>query len=530
MDCYQCGKVLPENSLFCSNCGSKQDKTACIKCGKFIEKESIFCVYCGVQQAAAQKEAGYTPEEQSFRPNTAFFPAYKPVKKKRDKAFFSAIYNIVGASLALLFFVFSLMPLGSFDIGQAIPDASVSENFDGVKINYNLFDLYGVAFTAMSNVSAEEILSDAMHYLEENLDERTMEDLDDGRSLTARQKRVVSAAFSKSGIIRIFGASELQGLNLTILIKITLAALTATAAAIVALVMLIIYACRLFGPELSIHRLMVAECALGLSLAVLASLIGNGSGAANILLIVFSVLGIAFVLVYRILLLKKPVNSRRIIKSGVVFGCCGIILLTLLAPVLNFTYSFDSHWSGMELSSRARDSEALNSFFVITDIAAYEDEFPFFDSEEIASNLEHLSPSERRTYLSIINSVIIFSEMLNESGSAAIVFSIMPYLMLCAAALIIAIAATSLGWLVSDKEDAAITIPVLLFIAVVLTNAILIVFFRFTLHDAFTSVEITLTAFPFICSLLSLGLLIFCGVFGLEKSTPENAKLPYFPV
>ena len=51
--CYKCGKEISKDSVFCSNCGAKQeayDKKFCKQCGGQITENSKFCPICGAKQ------------------------------------------------------------------------------------------------------------------------------------------------------------------------------------------------------------------------------------------------------------------------------------------------------------------------------------------------------------------------------------------------------------------------------------------------------------------------------------------------
>jgi DNA-directed RNA polymerase subunit RPC12/RpoP len=55
IECSNCHKLIPDDSLFCSHCGFKIDSQkdavekpiACPNCGKSISETSLFCPYCG---------------------------------------------------------------------------------------------------------------------------------------------------------------------------------------------------------------------------------------------------------------------------------------------------------------------------------------------------------------------------------------------------------------------------------------------------------------------------------------------------
>ncbi len=55
-DCKQCGHVLHEDSLFCSECGQKVTPIACERCGKSLPEDAKFCVYCGQAVGGELKE------------------------------------------------------------------------------------------------------------------------------------------------------------------------------------------------------------------------------------------------------------------------------------------------------------------------------------------------------------------------------------------------------------------------------------------------------------------------------------------
>lgn len=51
MICYNCGRSLKDEELFCMNCGTKVEKTPprfyCANCGRELHPEGLFCMNCG---------------------------------------------------------------------------------------------------------------------------------------------------------------------------------------------------------------------------------------------------------------------------------------------------------------------------------------------------------------------------------------------------------------------------------------------------------------------------------------------------
>lgn len=50
MNCSKCGMELPENTVFCTECGTKVAKTKqlrCKNCGTKLTKDDLFCPDCG---------------------------------------------------------------------------------------------------------------------------------------------------------------------------------------------------------------------------------------------------------------------------------------------------------------------------------------------------------------------------------------------------------------------------------------------------------------------------------------------------
>lgn len=47
-ECHKCGAAVPDDGIFCPDCGSRADgKKECPGCGKLIDESAIYCTYCG---------------------------------------------------------------------------------------------------------------------------------------------------------------------------------------------------------------------------------------------------------------------------------------------------------------------------------------------------------------------------------------------------------------------------------------------------------------------------------------------------
>lgn len=48
MICKKCGATMPDDGIFCSRCGERNDgKKPCPKCGELIDETAVFCSHCG---------------------------------------------------------------------------------------------------------------------------------------------------------------------------------------------------------------------------------------------------------------------------------------------------------------------------------------------------------------------------------------------------------------------------------------------------------------------------------------------------
>lgn len=82
MYCNKCGQPIPDGSVFCNACGSKQAQpvqnnpqpkpqtTYCVRCGEVIQNGSSSCNYCGATQPKPQPQPQYRqvppPQPQTY--------------------------------------------------------------------------------------------------------------------------------------------------------------------------------------------------------------------------------------------------------------------------------------------------------------------------------------------------------------------------------------------------------------------------------------------------------------------------------
>ena len=90
MYCSKCGQSIPDGSVFCNSCGTKQaqpvqnnatprpkPQTAyCVRCGEVIPNGSSSCNYCGASQPKSQPQPQYrqVPTPQAVSQSTDEMP------------------------------------------------------------------------------------------------------------------------------------------------------------------------------------------------------------------------------------------------------------------------------------------------------------------------------------------------------------------------------------------------------------------------------------------------------------------------
>ena len=81
--CSNCDALLPDQSVFCGNCGLKQEplnEKICSKCSKPIPIENNFCPHCGISTKINSEMAEDTSTK---NPLTTESPSSPPINLKQ---------------------------------------------------------------------------------------------------------------------------------------------------------------------------------------------------------------------------------------------------------------------------------------------------------------------------------------------------------------------------------------------------------------------------------------------------------------
>lgn len=157
MRCQYCGSEIPEDSVFCPECGRKRQGAAlCPECGEPIEEGALFCAECGAQLGGTQTQTAYEMppleepaawEDDSFTgTGDPVISQKKPVKKERNMIVIIVLAAVVLAALALAvrFFVLDKEKDSSgqdqITTDEADEAEDTGEEADVETADYNLLD------------------------------------------------------------------------------------------------------------------------------------------------------------------------------------------------------------------------------------------------------------------------------------------------------------------------------------------------------------------------------------------------------
>ena len=213
--CPNCQSENSHASSFCGECGTPKEKepapaeqsatetTVCPVCGAQISEDAVFCGDCG---ARLEKEE---PKQKVCRKCKLIFPAEKRfclrcgeqliekdslLRKKSKKDWFSLTKQLVLLSVALLFLVFSFLPVFQWDLGENL---DINEK---IPVRFSAIDNVIIMFDAAIDDDTEDIqnsrLYESFEDIMEEIEDREIDPTDEDSKLSHGDKRLL-AQFTK---------------------------------------------------------------------------------------------------------------------------------------------------------------------------------------------------------------------------------------------------------------------------------------------------------------------------------------------
>ncbi|MBR2612116.1 MAG: zinc ribbon domain-containing protein [Clostridia bacterium] len=208
--CPNCQSENSPASSFCGACGAPKEKepapaeqpvaqtTVCPVCGVHISEDADFCGECG---ARLKKEE---PKQKVCRKCKLIFPAEKRfclrcgealiekdslLRKKSKKDWFSITKQLVLPLIALLFLVFSFLPVFQWDLGESL---DVNEK---IPVRFSAMDNVIVMFDAAMDDTAEDIQNSRLYEkfedIMEEIKDREIDPTDEDLRLSRSDKRLL---------------------------------------------------------------------------------------------------------------------------------------------------------------------------------------------------------------------------------------------------------------------------------------------------------------------------------------------------
>ncbi len=171
--CPVCGTQISVDAVFCSDCGTHLEKEepkqkVCRKCKLIFSAEKRFCLRCG--EALIEKDNLF--------------------KKKTQKDWFSIVKQLVLPLVALLFLVFSFLPIFQWDLADQL------NADDKIPIRFSVIDNIAIMFDVAIDDSAEDIqdsrLYETLEDIMEEIEDREIDPTDEDENLSRSDKRLLA--------------------------------------------------------------------------------------------------------------------------------------------------------------------------------------------------------------------------------------------------------------------------------------------------------------------------------------------------
>lgn len=530
MECYMCASEMPEDSVFCGECGARLDgKAKCRECGEEISANLKFCNKCG----APQDKGSVVKRAKSAAVNKSVYYQHSYVAPSEMSTVLtgrvkSLIFNITGIVLCVLLFIFSFLPVLKVNMPSVVQASAPTLTRKEAKlvVGYSVIDV----LVGLSGLGSDMDTADYQKDIVDEINDR----IKSKSKLTEDDIKELKKVWSEVNVFKVGFANDVRDSVRASAVMMFLLAFACLIAMALPLIFLPFFIIGLLKNQISktAHKGMVwmfLANLLVLTIAGIADMSGIGVGA--VLYLSFALAGWIGSYVFSCTALSNKPNIRVLIKRAVSAAVALVVLIVFNSSVISFAYSSNN-------KLLARDKQGYDGMIGATDIMLNEDAV-LTSVEEIGAiinNLSGIAKSERKYFFEQYNSIAqaALSEDMDDMASAVIILTgITPIFVLIGNGLLLAFIAVMLTKLHSNKKGgngAGVLTASFAILMQVVSFAMLIVLVVMS-NKSFNyldyNIAVKFTAAPIIAMLFSVGLIIFLGVFkdGVNRGR-VNDKLP----